>query len=207
MTAPDHYATLGVARNASAREIRAARKRLLGIHHPDVSEQGGEEARKQTIAILLAGEVLLDAKTREAYDGELARAEGREAFEERARSGSRARERAGRDLACPACGKLNVRTQRDYCIFCGAGIGANPRPITLRPLRRAPERSDPTGVHAGCGCLFGLFVGATLMAHFAGSLAQAIAFICAPAIIFAVLAHRHRDGFWNRIVGIFRPND
>jgi hypothetical protein len=210
MLVPDHYATLGVARDASARDIRAARRRLLGLHHPDVSQQDGEEARRMTISILLAGEVLLDSKARAAYDLELARGEGRPGVSTtRAQADRRAAtDRAGmRDLQCPGCGRVNVRTRRHYCIFCGAGIGDTPRPITLQPLRRSRERRDATGVHAGCGCLFGAALGCTLVTQVASSFGAVVLLIAVPAVIFAVLAHRNGDELWDKLLGLFRPSD
>ncbi len=46
MTRPDPFATLGLDRDASGDEIRAARRRLAKAHHPD---QGGDPADMQRI--------------------------------------------------------------------------------------------------------------------------------------------------------------
>ncbi len=46
MARPDPFATLGLGRDASSDEIRAARRRLAKAHHPD---QGGDPADMQRI--------------------------------------------------------------------------------------------------------------------------------------------------------------
>ena len=59
----DHYATLGVARTASADEIKRAFRKLASQHHPD---KGGDTARFQQIQA--AYDVLGDAAKRQQYD-------------------------------------------------------------------------------------------------------------------------------------------
>lgn len=59
----DHYQTLGVARTATADEIKRAYRRLASQHHPD---KGGDKARFQEIQE--AYDVLSDAARRQAYD-------------------------------------------------------------------------------------------------------------------------------------------
>jgi len=59
----DHYATLGVARTASADEIKQAYRRLASQHHPD---KGGDKGRFQEIQE--AYSVLGDADRRQEYD-------------------------------------------------------------------------------------------------------------------------------------------
>jgi len=70
----DHYATLGVARDAGAREVSRAYRRLARRYHPDVSS-----APPTTLALFLevqnAYETLSDTRRRASYDAALARQE------------------------------------------------------------------------------------------------------------------------------------
>ena len=59
----DPYAVLNVARDASASEIKSAKKALVKQHHPD---KGGDRAAYE--AVQLAYDVLLDPQLRAAYD-------------------------------------------------------------------------------------------------------------------------------------------
>lgn len=59
----DHYATLGVAKNASQDEIKKAFRKLASQHHPD---KGGDTAKFQ--AIQAAYDTLGDPEKRAAYD-------------------------------------------------------------------------------------------------------------------------------------------
>ena len=59
----DHYATLGVAKTATADEIKRAYRKLASQHHPD---KGGDTARFQQIQT--AYDVLGDEAKRQAYD-------------------------------------------------------------------------------------------------------------------------------------------
>jgi len=59
----DHYTTLGVARDASADEIKRAFRKLASQHHPD---KGGDTARFQQIQA--AYDVLGDTDKRQQYD-------------------------------------------------------------------------------------------------------------------------------------------
>lgn len=59
----DHYATLGVAKNASQDEIKRAFRKLASQHHPD---KGGDTAKFQSIQA--AYDVLGDPDKRQQYD-------------------------------------------------------------------------------------------------------------------------------------------
>lgn len=62
----DYYKTLGVARDASADDIRGAYRKLARKYHPDVSKEADAEARFKEIGE--ANEVLRDPEKRAAYD-------------------------------------------------------------------------------------------------------------------------------------------
>ncbi len=59
----DHYSTLGVSRNSSPAELKAAYRALAQIHHPD---KGGNEEDFKLVG--QAFEVLSDPGQRETYD-------------------------------------------------------------------------------------------------------------------------------------------
>lgn len=62
----DYYQTLGVARDASADDIKHAYRKLARKHHPDLNKEPDAEARFKEIGE--AYEVLKDAEKRAAYD-------------------------------------------------------------------------------------------------------------------------------------------
>ncbi|MDE2372339.1 MAG: DnaJ domain-containing protein [Burkholderiales bacterium] len=62
----DYYETLGVAREASADDIKLAYRKLARKYHPDVSKEPDAEARFKELGE--AYEVLKDAEKRAAYD-------------------------------------------------------------------------------------------------------------------------------------------
>ena len=62
----DYYEALGVPRDASQEDIRAAHRRLARKYHPDVSKEEGAEDRFKEISE--AYEVLRDPEKRERYD-------------------------------------------------------------------------------------------------------------------------------------------
>jgi DnaJ-class molecular chaperone len=66
-TYKDYYATLGVPRTATEKEIRAAFRKLARKHHPDVN-QGDKAAEQRFKEINEAHEVLGDPDKRRKYD-------------------------------------------------------------------------------------------------------------------------------------------
>lgn len=64
--ARDHYEVLGVARDASADEIRKAHRRLARKYHPDVNKDAG--AAERFAEAQAAYDVLSDAEKRKNYD-------------------------------------------------------------------------------------------------------------------------------------------
>src|SRR3972149_4041369 len=66
MSNRDYYETLGVARNASDDEIKAAFRRLARQYHPDVSKEADAEEKFKEINEAYG--VLSDADKRARYD-------------------------------------------------------------------------------------------------------------------------------------------
>lgn len=94
----DHYATLGVSRGASEKDIKQAFRRLARKYHPDVNP-GDKKAESQFKAVREAYEVLADPLRRREYDtGGTRRAAGvsRSAYDDaiRRRASTRARARS-----------------------------------------------------------------------------------------------------------------
>jgi len=67
MEYPDYYKVLGVDRNASAKDIRKAYRRLARQYHPDVNP-GDKQAEEKFKQINEAYEVLSDEEKRKKYD-------------------------------------------------------------------------------------------------------------------------------------------
>ena len=67
MAKRDYYEVLGVAKDASEREIAKAYRKLAVKYHPD-SNQGDEEASRNFKEAAEAYEVLNDATKRSRYD-------------------------------------------------------------------------------------------------------------------------------------------
>jgi molecular chaperone DnaJ len=67
MSAKDYYSILGVSRDASAKELKQAFRRLARKHHPDVNP-GDKSAEAKFKEINEAYEVLSDKEKRQKYD-------------------------------------------------------------------------------------------------------------------------------------------
>src|SRR5579864_3914762 len=66
-TFQDYYATLGVPRTATQKEIKAAFRKLARQHHPDLN-QGDAQSAERFKEINEANEVLSDPEKRRKYD-------------------------------------------------------------------------------------------------------------------------------------------
>src|SRR6202048_2969142 len=66
-TKQDYYELLGVARKASAKDIRAAFRKLARKYHPDLN-RGDKSAEEKFKQLQEAYDVLSDTKKRQMYD-------------------------------------------------------------------------------------------------------------------------------------------
>ena len=76
----DPYEVLGVARTASAKDIKAAFRKLAKKHHPD-QNQDDAKAKDRFAAINQAYEIIGDEKNRAAFDRGEIDAEGKQRFQ------------------------------------------------------------------------------------------------------------------------------
>ena len=95
-----YYEVLGVARDATAEQIKTAYRRLAKELHPD--HHAGDVAKEQRFKVVTAAyEVLSDPERRRAYDTQLAdeaRAAEARRFEEAARQAAEAARRSAQEL-------------------------------------------------------------------------------------------------------------
>lgn len=133
------YEILEIGPEATEEEIGKARRRLLRVWHPDLNRGNLKAAKEKTIEILYAAEVLLDGEARAHYDRIYRNVFGAPPRETAAKSEPQAAHGL-RIVICPSCHKKNVNPKRRYCIFCGEGIGENPRPFSYDDI--APEVRD-----------------------------------------------------------------
>jgi hypothetical protein len=82
MTERNHYATLGLWRDASPDEIKSTYRSLVQLHHPDVN-QGDLSSAARFLDVQAAYDVLGDPAARTAYDASLLPAEEEQPEEER----------------------------------------------------------------------------------------------------------------------------
>lgn len=78
---PDHYAVLGVRRDAGAQEIGRAYRALMRSHHPDLDHGDVDhvpEQEDELLRIMHAFNVLRDPRRRAAYDRQLVAPAGQE---------------------------------------------------------------------------------------------------------------------------------
>ncbi|MGD1052971.1 MAG: DnaJ C-terminal domain-containing protein [Candidatus Dormibacteria bacterium] len=87
-TFKDYYATLGVPRTATEKEIKAAFRKLARKHHPDVN-QGSKDSEAKFKELTEAYEVLGDPEKRKTYDDLGSHPQGYEAFTGAGRPGAR----------------------------------------------------------------------------------------------------------------------
>ncbi len=64
----DYYEVLGVSKNASSDEIKAAYRRLAKKYHPDLNPNNKKEAEEKFREVSEAYEVLMDSQKRSLYD-------------------------------------------------------------------------------------------------------------------------------------------
>jgi hypothetical protein len=205
--APDHYTTLGVPRDASHKEIRRARNRLLRRHHPDLNPGSEAESKARTIAILLAAKVLLDDDARREYDRTYRYVHGTEPSE---RSSPPAAESAPDGVDCERCGRMNS-WRRAYCLYCGAGIGGAPDGVHVdEALFEEDGRFDrsTTIVHFGCGSVVGLVVAMVFGFRafaFSGleSLVPFVVVSAAAVLATGAAAAKLKDEFWYVLLQFF----
>jgi molecular chaperone DnaJ len=189
----DYYEVLGVARNASADEVRRAYRRLARQYHPDVNkEDGAEEEFKQ---INEAYEVLSDQEKRARYDrfghaGVQGTGAGPSGFEgfgfgiddifesffggTRTGASARNRPQRGADLrydlrisfeeAVFGCEEEIEASRHETCSTC-AGSGAKPGTTPVR----CPECNGSGEVRHVQRSLFGSFVNVTTCPRCGGS--------------------------------------
>ena len=74
---PTHYDTLGVNRNATTTEIRAAYRKLALQHHPDRNPQDPVGAGERFKLVNAAYQILSDPEKRRRYDERLSQADAR----------------------------------------------------------------------------------------------------------------------------------
>src|SRR5438132_1454434 len=133
----DYYATLGVNRTASEKEIKSAYRRLARQYHPDVNKD--PKATDRFKLINEAYEVLRDPKKRVKYDQLGSDWERLEREQALARKGQTLME----GVTCPTCGGQGVRpTRRQLRVTIPAGVTEGSRIRVKGEGQRGGEHGD-----------------------------------------------------------------
>src|SRR4030042_411650 len=132
MPGKDYYQILGVARNASDKEIKQAYRRLARKHHPDLNP-GDKSAEARFKEINAAYEVLSNAEKRKKYDQFGDQWEYAEQF---AKAGGQERVRwaFGKGGTTFEYGDLSEFGDMFSGLFGGSGIGSG--------MKRGPQRGQ-----------------------------------------------------------------
>jgi curved DNA-binding protein CbpA len=156
----NHYATLGVRPEADRREILKARNKLLHRWHPDLNPEYEEQAKEKTLDILLAAEILLDESSRLEYD-RIHRNHFQSVSKRKEHRSEVDASTVREFINCPFCDRTNMRSNRNYCMFCGAGIGENAKPfswndvdISSSPFDERPSESLLDGLFSSSNIVF-----------------------------------------------------
>ena len=107
----DYYATLGVVRTATEKEVKSAFRKLARQYHPDVNP-GNKEAEAKFKEITEAYEVLGDPEKRKKYDELGPRWQEHEAWEKAGRPGG-SRPAAAPTSSTGPCPQRSLRASSD----------------------------------------------------------------------------------------------
>ena len=146
----DPYEVLGVAKNASAKDIKSAYRKLAKKHHPD-QNPNDPKAKDRFAAANQAYEVIGDEKTRAAFDRGEIDADGKPKFQgfegaagggdpfggfrrQQGAGGSRFEFRSGRPGGDPFDGNSDIFSQIFGDAFSGARGGDRRQPVQAADL-------------------------------------------------------------------------
>jgi DnaJ-class molecular chaperone len=118
----DYYATLGVSKTATGKEIKAAFRKLARKHHPDVNP-GDKSAESRFKELNEANEVLSDPAKRKKYD-ELG--SNWRMYEQAGPGGPAGQGRPGPQAGNPFGGGVHTMTEEEMREMFGGGGGADP---------------------------------------------------------------------------------
>ena len=129
MTGINPYHVLEIPYNASPRQIRKAKRRLLFLYHPDRNPGNLETAERKTRQILEAAKILENPERRRQYDTvhRSYRSTRRETPADAGTGDSARGGDAGAPMICPHCGYKNFKLAHyGRCMLCGYFILARP---------------------------------------------------------------------------------